>query len=172
MRRLLWLVLVLCSSISQAREMADNSAISNFYCMATAIYFEARGEPLRGKVAVRDVINNRGADTCSVVFERRQFSFTHEQSWKRLQTFLEGNPKLSEREQKAWEASQKAVSASFVVLPPGYKHYHRWNIKRKWTVAGVRIGQHTFMKGVKYARVQKDVTVAGDNRSETVASAW
>lgn len=49
-------------------------------CMALAIYMEAQGEPLRGKQAVAEVVNNRslawGRDTCDVVFQRGQFSWT------------------------------------------------------------------------------------------------
>lgn len=148
MRRLA-LALLLLSGSAQAREMVDNSAISNFYCMATAVYFEAKGEPFKGQVAVRDVVNNRGEDTCSVVFQRWQFSWTHQHSWKHLQQFLHGDPKLSERERKAWELAQKAVSADFKVLGPEYKHFHSVHVTPAWTKPGVRIGRHKFMKGVK-----------------------
>lgn len=50
-------------------------------CLAQAIYFEARGEPLDGQLAVGAVIVNRTnsdrypADYCSVVTQRGQFSF-------------------------------------------------------------------------------------------------
>ena len=52
-------------------------------CLAQAIYFEARGEPLAGQLAVARVIINRAAsphfpdDYCSVVTQRAQFSFVH-----------------------------------------------------------------------------------------------
>ena len=50
-------------------------------CLAGAIYFEAKGEPLSGQLAVADVIINRTksgrfpGDVCSVVKQRGQFSF-------------------------------------------------------------------------------------------------
>lgn len=50
-------------------------------CMAGAIYFEARGEPLSGQLAVADVILNRTRSgrfpktICSVVTQPGQFSF-------------------------------------------------------------------------------------------------
>lgn len=50
-------------------------------CLAQAIYFEARGEPLAGQLAVARVIVNRTqsplfpSDYCSVVTQRAQFSF-------------------------------------------------------------------------------------------------
>jgi len=50
-------------------------------CLAQAVYFEARGEPLTGQLAVARVVINRAgsglypADYCSVVTQRAQFSF-------------------------------------------------------------------------------------------------
>ncbi len=53
-------------------------------CLATGIYFESKGEPLAGQLAVGQVIANR-ADSggrfpstyCGVLFQRGQFSFVH-----------------------------------------------------------------------------------------------
>jgi spore germination cell wall hydrolase CwlJ-like protein len=50
-------------------------------CLATAVYFESRGEPVEGQLAVADVVMNRAAsgrypsDWCSVVKQKAQFSF-------------------------------------------------------------------------------------------------
>jgi spore germination cell wall hydrolase CwlJ-like protein len=50
-------------------------------CMAGAIYFEAKGEPLSGQLAVAEVILNRSKSgrfpksVCSVITQRGQFSF-------------------------------------------------------------------------------------------------
>jgi len=52
-------------------------------CIATAVYFEARGESLEGQLAVARVIMNRAAsgqyptDWCGVVKQPAQFSFVH-----------------------------------------------------------------------------------------------
>ena len=52
-------------------------------CMASAIYFESKGEPLDGQLAVAEVILNRTrsgrypADICGVVRQHGQFSFVH-----------------------------------------------------------------------------------------------
>jgi spore germination cell wall hydrolase CwlJ-like protein len=53
-------------------------------CLATGIYFESKGEPLSGQLAVGKVIANRAEsggrfpDTyCGVLFQRGQFSFVH-----------------------------------------------------------------------------------------------
>ena len=50
-------------------------------CLAGAIYFESRGEPLEGQLAVAQVIINRSesrqfpSSYCGVVYQRSQFSF-------------------------------------------------------------------------------------------------
>ncbi len=50
-------------------------------CLAGAVYFESKGEPLAGQLAVAEVILNRThsgrfpATACGVVFQRSQFSF-------------------------------------------------------------------------------------------------
>jgi spore germination cell wall hydrolase CwlJ-like protein len=53
-------------------------------CLAIGIYFESKGEPLAGQLAVGKVIANRAASGgrfpatyCGVLFQRGQFSFVH-----------------------------------------------------------------------------------------------
>jgi spore germination cell wall hydrolase CwlJ-like protein len=60
---------------------ADGALSRDLMCLAQAIYFEARGEPLAGQLAVGAVVVNRTnsgrypSDYCSVVTQRGQFSF-------------------------------------------------------------------------------------------------
>lgn len=56
-------------------------------CLATGIYFESKGEPLEGQLAVGKVIANRTQSGgrfpgtyCGVLFQRGQFSFVHGRS--------------------------------------------------------------------------------------------
>ncbi|MBY0300166.1 cell wall hydrolase [Sphingomonas ginsenosidimutans] len=68
-----------------AAAVADQSVPSNagedLRCLAGAIYFESRGEPLAGQLAVAEVILNRsqsrrfGGSVCDVITQRGQFSF-------------------------------------------------------------------------------------------------
>ena len=59
-------------------------------CLAGAIYFESRGEPLDGQLAVGQVIINRAesgrfpADYCGVVFQKSQFSFVRRGAMPRI----------------------------------------------------------------------------------------
>lgn len=61
-------------------------------CLAGAIYFEARGEPLDGQLAVAQVIVNRAEDQrfpasyCGVVYQRSQFSFIRNGNMPRIRT--------------------------------------------------------------------------------------
>ena len=74
-------------------------------CLATAVYFEARGETVEGQLAVAKVVMNRAAsgkyptDWCSVVKQPYQFSFvrhgefpaadTNCQAWKKAEAVAE-----------------------------------------------------------------------------------
>lgn len=63
-----------------AQSIPDTMA-DDLQCMAGAIYFESKGEPLSGQLAVAEVILNRTKSgrfpksVCSVVTQRGQFSF-------------------------------------------------------------------------------------------------
>ena len=60
---------------------AAESSDEQFQCLASAVYFESRGEPLEGQLAVAEVILNRVASgrfrgtVCDVVTQPSQFSF-------------------------------------------------------------------------------------------------
>ncbi|HEY0413263.1 MAG TPA: cell wall hydrolase [Allosphingosinicella sp.] len=60
---------------------ADAVADREQDCLAKAVYFESRGEPEEGQLAVAQVVLNRAAsgryptDLCAVITQRAQFSF-------------------------------------------------------------------------------------------------
>ncbi|AKH43322.1 spore germination cell wall hydrolase CwlJ-like protein [Altererythrobacter atlanticus] len=63
-------------------DMPTSAALSDdLRCLAQAIYFESRGEPLAGQLAVGRVVVNRAESSlfpdsyCGVVKQRKQFSF-------------------------------------------------------------------------------------------------
>ncbi len=122
-------------------------------CLAVAIYFEARGEPQRGQVAVAQVILNRVRSPlfpetiCGVVYQgqRRkgcQFSFTCDGHTD--------NP----RDNAQWELAQrlsKEIMAGEQWLPEvGYStFYHANYVSPRWARRMNkidRIGRHIFYK--------------------------
>jgi len=60
---------------------SEGTADREMECLAGAIYFESKGEPLEGQLAVAEVVINRAgsgrypADICSVITQPWQFSF-------------------------------------------------------------------------------------------------
>lgn len=70
-------------SLAELVAMIDTAAPldAQMHCLAGAVYFEARGEPLAGQLAVAQVIINRTEDGrfpqsyCAVVAQPGQFSF-------------------------------------------------------------------------------------------------
>ncbi|MEA3063146.1 MAG: hypothetical protein QOJ94_2927 [Sphingomonadales bacterium] len=60
---------------------ADAPADREQECLANAVYFESRGEPIEGQLAVAQVVMNRAAsgrypsDLCGVITQKAQFSF-------------------------------------------------------------------------------------------------
>ncbi|SFN96158.1 cell wall hydrolase [Sphingomonas sp. OK281] len=69
-------------TLAQAVAAQDSAAADEaLQCLAGAIYFESKGEPLTGQLAVAEVIINRAksgrfpGNVCAVVKQRGQFSF-------------------------------------------------------------------------------------------------
>jgi spore germination cell wall hydrolase CwlJ-like protein len=71
------------------RDLVQAHAASNVpnaerECLAGAVYFEARGEPIEGQLAVAEVVLNRAASgeypsaICEVVMQPAQFSFVRD----------------------------------------------------------------------------------------------
>ena len=64
-------------------QVVGDAVSDELNCLASAIYFEAKGEPLPGQLAVANVIINRARSgryppgLCGVVTQPGQFSFVH-----------------------------------------------------------------------------------------------
>jgi spore germination cell wall hydrolase CwlJ-like protein len=83
----------------------EDELSSDMKCLAQAVYFESRGEPLAGQLAVAEVVINRSksgyypADYCSVITQRAQFSFVRRgvipqadessQAWRRAKAIAQ-----------------------------------------------------------------------------------
>ncbi len=122
------------------------------WCMATAIYFEARSESYRGQIAVGQVVMNRLAHKiypktiCNVVFQNQhmrnacQFSFA-----------CDGIPERV-TEPKAWaqaeEIAKGVINGTLYVPEVGAStHYHATYVYPHWAPKlkkNTRIGHHIF----------------------------
>ena len=77
----------LVAAMPAAGELSDEMR-----CLAGAVYFESRGEPLAGQLAVAQVVINRSESSrfpesyCGVVYQRAQFSFVRGGSMPRIKT--------------------------------------------------------------------------------------
>jgi hypothetical protein len=116
-------------------------------CLANAVYFEARGEPLRGQLAVAEVVMNRAASgrfpasLCAVIVQPAQFSFVRH-----------GHIPQADHASQAW---RRAVGVARVavermaprLLPAGCLWYHADYVSPSWghrLAETTRIGQHIF----------------------------
>jgi spore germination cell wall hydrolase CwlJ-like protein len=119
-----------------------------FQCLASAVYFESRGEPLKGQLAVAEVILNRVKsgrfrDTiCDVVKQPSQFSFVRR-----------GVIPQPKRETAAWD---RAVAIAHIALNDLHDvtgenslFFHATYVNPGWGRSSnriARIGNHIFYR--------------------------
>jgi spore germination cell wall hydrolase CwlJ-like protein len=123
-------------------------------CLAEAVYFEARGEAVRGQIAVAQVVMNRAfsgyypTTVCGVVFQNKyrhpvcQFTFACERNWDVI------------REPDMWDRANKIAKAMLdgqIWLPEVAKstHYHAYYVRPSWVSEMkkmYRFGVHTFYR--------------------------
>ncbi len=112
-------------------------------CLATAVYFESRGEPLEGQLAVAQAIMNRvesgryASSICGVVNQPRQFSFD------RTRTPAAGND---------WRVAQAiaqiAANDMWVEVAPKALSFHATYVAPNWAgkTRVATIGRHVFYR--------------------------
>ena len=113
-------------------------------CNAANIFFEARGESLIAMQAVAEVVNNRTkargypASDCAVIFQKKQFSWTHQRDFRIIQKVLQGDLSgfnLQDRQayQMALTAASRVATGVGRVLPEGTLWYHTKEVNPCWT---------------------------------------
>ena len=122
-------------------------------CLAEALYFEARGEPIKGQLAVGEVILNRVEDTrypssiCKVINQgtgRRfacQFTYTCD---GKLETVQERQPY-----EMALKIAKILMTTHDRKLTRGSTHYHSNYVNPRWSKRFERIakfGRHIFYR--------------------------
>jgi spore germination cell wall hydrolase CwlJ-like protein len=117
-------------------------------CLATAVYFEARGESLEGQLAVAHVVMNRAAsgryppDWCSVVKQPAQFSFVRRGTFPSVDTNCE-----------AWRKAQAIAELAAANIVPSVSSdvlwYHADYVAPSWGQrlnVVEKIGAHIFYR--------------------------
>jgi spore germination cell wall hydrolase CwlJ-like protein len=129
-------------SLHELVGMVDTAAPmdAEMRCLAGAVYFEARGEPLAGQLAVAQVIINRTEDGrfprsyCGVVAQPGQFSFMR---GSRMPRVREGSP--------AWERAVAVARIAHQGLwqseAEGAVFFHARYVKPGWSRTKTRLAQ-------------------------------
>jgi cell wall hydrolase len=127
-------------------------------CLAEVVYFEARGEAVRGQIAVAQVVMNRAFsgkypnDVCGVVYQNKHRHMACQF------TFACDNYADVIREPDMWERAKKIAKAMLdgqVWLPEVGKstHYHAYYVHPSWVSEMTRLykfGVHTFYRPKKW----------------------
>ena len=124
----------------------DTIAPGEMECLAGAVYFEARSEPLAGQLAVAEVVLNRAASgkypagICDVITQRKQFSF-----------IVDGEFPPIDKTTKSW---RKAVAIATIAheglaeeVPSTSLWYHADYVAPVWRhglTKAEKIGAHIF----------------------------
>jgi spore germination cell wall hydrolase CwlJ-like protein len=143
----------LANLLVKVRASLPESSEADLNCLAQAIYYEARGEPLPGQIAVAEVVINRTASKrypasiCEVVFQndhmrnRCQFSFA-----------CDGKTDTPPQN-VAWQTSQSlavyAMTDNSLQLTGTATHYHADYVSPGWSrrlEKTVSIGRHIFYR--------------------------
>ena len=123
-------------------------------CIIEAVWHEARGEPLNGRIAVINVISNRvysrfySSSYCDVIGEHKQFSYKHQIKNKK--------PLVNEANRLLYleieTLSEKALEGSILkVVPDNVLWYHHTRVSPNWSKrmkTHTVIGSHKFLRKV------------------------
>ncbi len=115
-------------------------------CLAIGVYFESKGEPLAGQLAVADVIINRSESgrfpksICSVLKQRGQFSFVRGGRLPRVDTG-------SRNWRTALAVAQVAKGELWDSPAPEALYFHARYVSPRWKRARVAsVGNHIFYR--------------------------
>ncbi len=138
------------SSLHELVAMVDDQAelTEQMRCLAGAVYFESRGEPLAGQLAVAQVIINRSEDRrwpasyCGVVYQRAQFSFVRGGQMPNINTSSLAWDRAKAVARIAHEGLWESEASDAV-------YFHATHVRPRWSRAKTRLAQidtHVFYR--------------------------
>ena len=127
-------------------------------CVAMAVYFEARGEPTAGQIAVAHVIQNRIKDprypdnACDVVKQGYYWNGVPIRNKCQFSFYCDGKSD-EPRTKQAWFNSLYIARLSGFVpdITDGATHYHSTKVFPQWAYNGeitTKISKHIFYTGI------------------------
>ncbi len=125
----------LVGSVNAGAELSEQMR-----CLAGAIYFESRGEPLAGQLAVANVVINRAEDRrfpasyCGVVYQRSQFSFVKNGRMPRIRTGSAAWTRAKAIARIAHDGLWKSEAGDAV-------YFHATYVRPKWSYRKTRTAQ-------------------------------
>lgn len=137
-------------SASSLAELVSQTSIpsridAELRCLASTVYFEARGESLKGQLAVAHVVINRAesgrfpASLCGVVYQPSQFSFVRSGKMPRV------------REGRQWSnalaIAKIAIEDSWKNHASGALYFHARHVSPNWGKTRIaQIDNHIFYR--------------------------
>jgi N-acetylmuramoyl-L-alanine amidase len=132
---------------------------TSLMCIAVAIYFEARGEPSAGQIAVAHVIQNRITDhrypdnACDVVKQGYYWNGHPIKNKCQFSFYCDGKSDSPYNKQGWYNSLYIATLSSLIPdQTKGATHYHSIGVYPYWAIEGrvtAHIDGHIFYKGVQ-----------------------
>ncbi len=132
-------------ALVRAQDTTDNLS-REMECLAGAVYFESKSEPLAGQLAVARVVMERAKSSrfpntlCGVVYQHRQFSFVRNGRMPRIN-----------RGHRQWRnaiaISKIAMNDAWDSKMEGALFFHAKYVNPKWRLKRMgSVGQHIFYR--------------------------
>ena len=132
----------LVNMVSAESRATEAEADRELDCLATAVWFESRGEVLGGQLAVAQAVVNRartgkwGKGICGVIRAPRQFSFVPERVQRGSATFA-----------TSLAVARVAMMGLWHDIAEGAHSFHAARLKPGWRLTRVaQIGNHVFYR--------------------------
>ena len=131
--------------------MIEAAILAASVCMADNAYYEARGEPFIGQIAVNQVALRRAnldpEHVCAEIYRSGQFTWTSDKTRRKPHGPEWVRARQAARAARLW--AEHGVGQDYT---KGATHYHATHVRPSWTRCAtltVQIARHKYYKDVK-----------------------